>query len=721
MKTSTIFAIMALMLLFVACTVQKPVTPGTPSTPGQTTTSELKKFSSADEMNQFLEKAALEQVNYNAGGGIRTFGALDIAMAPTAMAKESTTSGATGAAAPAEQYSQTNVQVQGVDEADIVKNDGKYIYTISGNSLVIVDAYPANTAKIVSELKFKGTPRNMFVNGDRMIVFVDGSEDVYRVAAGDFVPRPYYTQVAQAFVFDISDRANPEKIQNYSIEGYYFDSRMIDNDVYFVVTHSVNYYDVVTFPEIRGSKILTPEVYYWDYPEQGYNLQTVASIDLTKGPESLNAKSFMIGYTATMYVSQDAIYLAAQKPYYSWGYNTQNNLDMFYQAVLPVLPSATQAKVNALSTEDKANWNKISSILEDMYNSMGENEKDALITKIGDAVDQYERKLEAERRMTVIHKITINNGDIEYAGKGEVSGYLLNQFSMDEYNSNLRVATTTQFWTRKENVMYNNVYVLDSGMNVVGKLEKLEENESIYSARFLGDRLYLVTFRRIDPLFVIDLSEPTNPKVLGKLEMPGFSDYLHPYDETHIIGIGKDTKDNEWGGVSLAGLKLALFDVSDVKNPKQVATYHIGGAGTDSEALSDHKAFLFDKDKNLLVIPVREVITQPYYDSKYGYYRENVWQGAYVFGLTPSDGFTLKGKVKHTQEDEYDYWYYNAPSAIRRALYMDDVLYTVSSTTIKANDLNNLDNELASIKLPGEPDVYRTVPDVEVISVPTMK
>jgi len=252
-------------------------------------------------------------------------------------------------------------------------------------------------------------------------------------------------------------------------------------------------------------------------------------------------------------------------------------------------------------------------------------------------------------------------------------------------------------------------------------LEKLEENESIYSARFLGDRLYLVTFRRIDPLFVIDLSEPTNPKVLGKLEMPGFSDYLHPYDETHIIGIGKDTKDNEWGGQSLAGLKLALFDVSDVKNPKQVATYHIGGAGTDSEALSDHKAFLFDKDKNLLVIPVREVITQPYYDSKYGYYRENVWQGAYVFGLTPSDGFTLKGKVKHTQEDEYDYWYYTAPSAIRRALYMDDVLYTVSSTTIKANDLNNLDNELASIKLPGEPDVYRTVPDVEVISVPTMK
>ena len=123
----------------------------------------------------------------------------------------------------------------------------------------------------------------------------------------------------------------------------------------------------------------------------------------------------------------------------------------------------------------------------------------------------------------------------------------MNQYSMDEYNNDLRVATTVNAWVSQGNMNYNNVYVFDSGMNVIGKVENIAENESIYSTRFMGDRLYMVTFQRIDPFFVIDLSSPTSPKVLGELKIPGYSQYLHPYNENFIIGIGKDTGENQWG------------------------------------------------------------------------------------------------------------------------------------------------------------------------------
>jgi uncharacterized secreted protein with C-terminal beta-propeller domain len=184
--------------------------------------------------------------------------------------------------------------------------------------------------------------------------------------------------------------------------------------------------------------------------------------------------------------------------------------------------------------------------------------------------------------------------------------------------------------------------------------------------------------------------------VLGELKIPGFSDYLHPYDKDHIIGIGKETEGNEWGGASVKGVKLALFDVSDVTKPRLVDSYEIGDQGTDSEALRDHKAFLFDKEKNVLVIPVSEVRERP--NNPYSYDRR-VWQGAYVFGLTPEKGFELKGKISH-QEGFEQYYYYYGGSAVRRALYIGDVLYTISGKKIEMNSLKNPETELGQIDLP---------------------
>ncbi len=228
---------------------------------------------------------------------------------------------------------------------------------------------------------------------------------------------------------------------------------------------------------------------------------------------------------------------------------------------------------------------------------MNEADKQAAIAEMKSGEQEAIRKKEIDQSTTVIHKIGINNGAITYLAKGEVPGYLKNQFAMDEYDGNLRVATTSDVWTSRGQYEYNNVFVLDSAMKTIGSLTHIAEQEKIYSTRFIGDRLYMVTFKRIDPFFVIDLSTPSSPKILGKLKIPGYSDYLHPYDKNLIIGIGKETATNDWGGVSTKGLKLALFDVSDVEHPRQVGKVEIGDSGSDSAALSDHRAFLFDKNK----------------------------------------------------------------------------------------------------------------------------
>jgi uncharacterized secreted protein with C-terminal beta-propeller domain len=310
----------------------------------------------------------------------------------------------------------------------------------------------------------------------------------------------------------------------------------------------------------------------------------------------------------------------------------------------------------------------------------------------------------------MIHKIGINNGAITYLAKGEVAGYLKNQFAMDEYSGNLRVATTSDVWTTRGQYEYNNVFVLDGAMKTIGSLTHIAEQEKIYSTRFIGDRLYMVTFKRIDPFFVIDLSTPASPKILGKLKIPGYSDYLHPYDKNHIIGIGKETATTEWGGVSTQGLKLALFDVSDVEHPKQIDTVEIGDSGTDSAALTDHRAFLFDKNKNLLVIPAR-VVKQIDMPEKYSGDQQRIWYGAYVFGVTPETGFVLRGTVEHSTSGGYAW--YGSPNEVKRSLYIGDTLYTLSQKQILANSLSQINTTIATIQLPGGGDVL--YPDMKGI------
>jgi uncharacterized secreted protein with C-terminal beta-propeller domain len=229
-------------------------------------------------------------------------------------------------------------------------------------------------------------------------------------------------------------------------------------------------------------------------------------------------------------------------------------------------------------------------------------------------------------------------------------------------------------------------------LTIVGRLEGLAPDENFHSARFMGNKCYLVTFMMTDPLFVIDLSDPAKPTELGNLTIPGYSDYLHPYDENHLIGVGKETSAAEeqyfaW----YQGVKISLFDVSNVSNPIQIANYTIGDRGTTSPVLDDHRAFLFDKSQDLLVIPVLEAkVDQTQYPpgqvpaSAYG---QPVWQGAYVFNITLNEGLVVKGKISHL-ENGVDIW--NSIYYVQRSLYIQDVLYTISDAKVRMNSLENL-------------------------------
>jgi uncharacterized secreted protein with C-terminal beta-propeller domain len=379
-------------------------------------------------------------------------------------------------------------------------------------------------------------------------------------------------------------------------------------------------------PLISGSytkEVQATEIRYVDGPDVFYYMTTVVAVNVMDDTEEPNSETFLTGYSTTMYVSLNNMYLAVP--------NTN------------------------------------------MWILRGDGEE--------------------PKEETMIFRIALDQEKIVAMAEGTVSGSVLNQFSMDEYNGTFRIATTTNEWWSDEGPK-NHLFIMNMSLNVVGKLEDLAPGETIYSARFMGNRGYIVTFKNIDPLFVIDLTDPTAPTVLGSLKVTGYSGYLHPYDENHLIGIGKETeldKDNPLQ----QGVKISLFDVSDISNPVEIDKYEIGDRGTESPVLDDHKALLFDKTRNLLVIPVLVAEIDPNdYEGEVPewVHGEFVWQGACVFDISP-DGIEYRGGITHLEDDtdllKSGYWFYS-DYAVERSLYIDDVLYTISSMKIKMNNLETL-------------------------------
>jgi inhibitor of cysteine peptidase len=740
--------------------------------------SKIKKFSNYDELATFLENNSTVSHSYSSGG----IGMKNLAMpvmeersmmdngvssgpvagtAPSAVpmvSKDSSQAIGLGSSASTD-YSKTNIQVAGVDEADIIKTDGKYVYALARNSIFIINAYPAASSEILSKIEFKSRPVDMYISGDRLVVF--GADDL--IYQNESYTR-FRRQGSFAFlkIFDISDRKNPKQLRDLDFEGNYQNSRLIGDNLYFI-TNNYSYYYVAGEPVIPrlmengvaldsscevNTKCFAPDVYYFDMPYNNYNFTTVSVVNIKDEAKKVSGEVYILSSGQNFYVSSENIYITYTK--YVNEYQLEE--EVLKEMILPKLSIKEQDKITEiegvknyiLSAEEKTQ--KISQIIAKYTAFLSQDEQTKLQEDLQAAMKKKYEDISKELEKTIIHKIAIKGDKVEYQTSGEVTGNVLNQYSMDENNGYFRIATTkSRTWlpyylqdnsvssgsSGAEPMMektvaskpvsiqdnsqyesYSNLYVLDKDLKVVGKVENLAPGEQIYSVRFMQNRAYMVTFKQTDPLFAIDLTNPTAPKVLGKLKIPGFSSYLHPYDDKLLIGLGKDTYENDNGGVRTKGLKLSLFDVSNIAEPKEVDTFTIGDAGSDSVALNDPKAFLFSKEKNLLVIPA--TLTEDKTNRGWG---NMFFSGALVFKVNEK-GFTLRGKIDHsdggksaTNDCWWGYCYYD--NNVLRSLYIDDTLYTFSNQYLKSNKLDSLE----TIKnLPLKKEKTGVPNDIEIIN-----
>lgn len=586
-------------------------------------------------------------------------------------------------------YSQTNVQVTGVDEPDIVKTDGTYLYIVSNNKVIIVKAYPSEDAEIISEIALNETLTigTIFISGSRLVVFADTYyQPIFKKAdiiEETVVPRWYSSPDTYINLYDLDDMIHPILVKEIVVGGSFSEARLIGEYIYVITTqysYDVGYYleenqnvvpRLLVDDELR--EVPLSDIYYVDLPEKSNTITNILSVNIQDDSEEITEKIFVLGNGQTLYVSGNNIYITYATQYYDYELLDE----IINEMIMPHLPESIKSQlenVKTLTLEDYQKQTVTQWILQGYIMDMDEEQ-------VKDIANEVSRRTER----TIIHRISISDGNIEYKAQGDVPGFVNNQFSISEYNGHLRVSTTLQGWMIRSFLSsiesQNNVYILDMDLEIVGSVENLASGEQIYATRFIRDKCYLVTFRQIDPFFVIDLSNPTSPEVLGELKIPGFSTYLHPYDDTHIIGIGRNG----------SNVKLSLFEVTDPSNPIELSNYEIINSDnnwgwSESIALYEHKAFLFDKEKNLLVIPAGM------------YYK----QSAYVFDISIDDGIIFSGNISHDyeteEESEDEYYWYDNGNSIKRTLYIDDILYTLSDNMVKMNNLETL-NEINSIIL----------------------
>ena len=553
------------------------------------------------------------------------------------------------------EYSTTNIQVENVDEADITKTDGNYIYSLSENEVIITDVKDPTQIKIIARISSKNSntiPEDLILYQDKLIIIY---ENVKSTSSYYYYNNKNNTIVS---VYDISDKENIKEIKNYELEQPYYTSRCIDGKLYVISSGMLKKEndEIVTYYKEDEQQIDPGYSNIKKIKNLNTKSQTILSMfDLNNTKSSVKVNSYLMN-VENAYISENNIYL----------------LDERYQGYKEPKISSIFGFKGILGAFD--------------YDYDGEE---------GYYTDIYKFNL-------------LEDGSIKYNKKAKEKGRTINQFSIDEYEGNLRTALYNEEGSR--------IVIFDNNMKKIGETEKLAEGENMYSSRFMGNKAYLVTYKTVDPLFVIDLSNPKNPKTLGELKIPGYSTYLHPYDENHIIGIGMQTEEkirrDAKGKVLstsavITGMKMALFDVTDVENPIQISDTIIGDRRTTSAILTNHKALLFSKEKQLLAIPVNNYSenfeiennsnTYSSIISSYtNYNKEYISEGYFVYNINLTDGFKLKGTITH-EKTKSKYSYYNV-SRLLRGLYIDDNLYTVSEDYIKVNQLEDL-KEINSLKV----------------------
>ena len=577
----------------------------------------LPRFSNVQEIIDILK----EQEKYQRNSISKSF---EFGMMTDAMAVEESAKDETGAVG---NHSTTNNQVDNVDEADIVKTDGKNIFYISNNVVNIINA---SDLELLSEIKCvrddesgeNFSPSQLFINGNKLVVIGeyskrdtvienDRNEEIEKETR--YIDYAYinFIDMAKAMVYDITDGKNPKLIREVALDGYYKTARMIGDNVYLISNKGISYYNIKNTKEINILPTIEDSI--------------------------LDEKSMVIPCTNIAYFPGSD----------SYGYTLVGGFN--------------------INNEEPLNVETFFGAGETIYCS----ENNLYLTKTVYDEDYSSRNIE-------IYKFRISDSKIELAAKGNVEGYINNQFSLDEYDGNLRIATTLikepykyddETGEYTEEVTTNRVYVLDENLEELSRTEDLADGEKIYAVRFMGKIGYVVTFEQIDPLFVLDLSNPKNPEVKGKLKIPGYSSYLHPYDETHIIGIGYNTKSNGYGGVTNANMKMSMFDISDLSDPKEMFSINIGLEHAYSDIANNHKALFYKASDNLIGFG---------YNTYSDDYSKDFWSFD-IFHIDLEKGF--ERFARFSQKIDYR-------TNIRRMIYIGNTLYGLALDKVTSYDLN---------------------------------
>jgi uncharacterized secreted protein with C-terminal beta-propeller domain len=582
----------------------------------------------------------------------------------------------------------TNNQVAGVDEADFIKNDGQYIYLAQNGVLRIVDSWPADQTHEVSKTPIDGDPKKLFVLGDKALVYVavgDTSQNGWwnrECTYGydcDFTGDGTSTKL---LVYDITDRAAPQLEREVTLSGSLIAARRIGSAVHTVVTQAANPFpDIDYTPEAdlcgyapQSQKppalfILLAQQAYGKLREQ--NRQAILDTDLdtrlpyiadsagltptgdTASCEGLYASSINDGEAFTSIVSVDIDHPGPVKT-----------------STIISAPGAIYASENSLYMAVPHRWENAS-------------------------WDGYA----SQDSISTVHKFHISEiaGQTRYLASGLVSGRALNQFAMDEKDGFLRIATTDGHVPSPDVVSY--MTILDEqgdDLVAVGKVGGIAPTEDIRSVRFDGSHAFVVTFKKTDPLFTFDLTNPGNPQLVGELQIPGFSTYMHLIDDNHLLTIGYNA-DDQGSFAWFNGIQLQIFDVTDMNAPALSARYLIGTRGSSSDALTNHLAFTYYPEYSLLALPM--TICDGGGNGTYG--DTMSFSGLMVFNASVAGGFSEAGRVPHAVPSDvtcYNWWT-NSNSAVKRSLFLDNYVYSVSDTELKVRDVNALSTELVTVPL----------------------
>lgn len=572
-------------------------------------------------------------------------------------------------------FTDTNVQVAGVDEADFVETDGQRIYLLHGETFVVVNAWPPESSALSSTTSIEGYPHSMFVAGGRAVVFSTvydsgefGGEDECRYIGPPLIEpalvgdvAPCLPSLAKVSVLDVS--GEPTVMREIYMEGHYAAARR---------------HDAVVRVVVQGGHGLPSEVPdFWS--------------ELYSGELPSSEEEFVARVDAW---EQAALAAIAGSDLDDWLPGRWERRGGVLQALPPFCAGVHVPPVGV------SEHGMVRVLGIDMSTDDGEVHDTLIVGASTDVYASRDRLVLAQRDWnvgtegdrTAIHLFGVSaaSTDAEYLGSGYVPGVPHGQFSFDMQDDVLRVATTQTTQTDFDFTTTNQIVTtrLDGGtLGTLGTTGGLAPGERIFAVRYIGDRGYMVTFRQIDPLFVVDLSDPVSPTVLGELELPGFSEYMQPLGDDHLLTIGQDA-DLEG---RVRGLALRIFDVSDDANPVLAHAHLFSGHGW-SAANDDHHAFVFDAARGLLTFP---------YVSYEGEYRSLLE----LFSVDVDAGFSLLGEVDHTdltmsQCGVPPQWQCAHAPEIRRGLFIDDFLYSISGAGVLAHASDDLAAPVGTVPLP---------------------